>query len=70
MLSKHSSKNKNDYIHPQSGLVEHISTEKEIKEELEKNGFRVQKLLRSHKHINSKGKANKRRTISVYAERI
>ena len=55
------------YIHPVIGVPEYVYSEQELVEFLEEK-FIVQKTYRSHKHI-SHGKARKRRTISVYAEK-
>jgi SAM-dependent methyltransferase len=55
------------YIHPVMGVPEYVYSEAELMEFLSER-FIVRKVYRSHKHI-SKGKARKRRTISVYAEK-
>ena len=55
------------YIHPKIGVAEHVFTEEEIKKTLEKD-FTIHKIIKSHRHKN-KGKAFKRRSISIYAER-
>jgi SAM-dependent methyltransferase len=55
------------YIHPVIGVPEHTYYEAELLEFLEEK-FIVHKVYRSHKHI-SHGKARKRRTVSVYAQR-
>lgn len=57
----------NTYIHPVIGVPEHVYSEAELIEFLEER-FIVHKVYRSHKHI-SHGKARKRRTVSVYAEK-
>ncbi|MEZ4200794.1 MAG: hypothetical protein R3B69_04440 [Candidatus Paceibacterota bacterium] len=61
-------KEPNTYIHPVIGVPEHVYGEEELTDWLGKR-FTVHKVYRSHKHI-SQGKANKRRTVSVYAEKI
>jgi len=55
------------YIHPVMGVAEHVYSEEELVAFLGEK-FIVRKLYRSHKHA-FKGKAKKRRTISVYAEK-
>ncbi|MCR4283980.1 MAG: class I SAM-dependent methyltransferase [Parcubacteria group bacterium] len=55
------------YIHPKSGTPEHVFTEEEIEKILDPY-FTIHKISKSHRHI-LKGKAFKRRSISVYAEK-
>lgn len=55
------------YIHPVIGVQEYVYGEEELISFLEEQ-FIVHKVYTSHKHV-SKGKAWKRRTISVYAEK-
>jgi SAM-dependent methyltransferase len=55
------------YIHPVMGVAEHVYTEEELVAFLEEK-FIVRKIYRSHKHV-SKGKAARRRTISMYVEK-
>lgn len=55
------------YIHPVMGVAEHVYTEKELVEFLSEK-FIVRKIYRSHKHA-FKGRARKRRTVSIYAEK-
>lgn len=55
------------YIHPVMGVSEHVYSEEDLTEFLGEK-FIVRKIYRSHKHA-FKGKAKKRRTISVYAEK-
>ncbi len=55
------------YIHPVMGVPEHVYTEDELVAFLEEK-FIVRKVYRSHKHV-SKGRAARRRTISIYAEK-
>jgi len=56
------------YIHPVIGVPEYVYTEEELVDFLGEK-FIVHKTYPSHKH-KSKGKARKRRTISVYAQKI
>ncbi len=55
------------YIHPVIGVQEYVYSEAELTEFLEEK-FIVEKIYTSHKH-KAKGKAWKRRTISVYAQK-
>lgn len=55
------------YIHPVMGVPEFVYSEEELMAFLGER-FIVRKVYRSHKHI-SRGKARKRRTISIYAEK-
>lgn len=55
------------YIHPVIGVQEHVYSEASLLDFLEEK-FIVHKTYASHKH-KSKGKARKRRTISVYAQK-
>jgi SAM-dependent methyltransferase len=55
------------YIHPVIGVPEHVYSEEELTEFLNEK-FLIHKLYRSHKH-RSHGKARKRRTVSIYAQK-
>jgi SAM-dependent methyltransferase len=55
------------YIHPVIGVDEYVYSEEDLKDFLAEK-FIVRKVYRSHRHI-LKGKARKRRTISVYVEK-
>lgn len=55
------------YIHPVMGVPEFVYSEEELVAFLSEK-FIVNKVYRSHKHT-SRGKAFKRRTISIYAEK-
>ena len=57
----------NSYIHPIIGVQEYVYSEEELVAFLEEK-FIVHKTYLSHKHV-LKGKARKRRTISVYVEK-
>lgn len=67
LLAEHPADEPNTYIHPVIGVPEHVYSEAELIEFLEER-FIIHKTYRSHKHI-AKGKARKRRTISVYAQK-
>lgn len=68
LLREHPADEVGSYIHPKIGVREHVSTEEEIRDMLSGH-FTIHKILRSHKHIDKHGRANKRRSISVYAEK-
>lgn len=55
------------YIHPVIGVPEYAYFEEELNDFLSER-FIVHKMYASHKHM-SKGKARKRRTVAVYAEK-
>lgn len=55
------------YIHPVIGVPEYVYFEETLIPFLEEK-FIVHKVYRSHKHV-SKGRARKRRTIAIYAEK-
>ncbi len=55
------------YIHPVMGVAEYVYNEDELVAFLSEK-FIVRKIYRSHKHA-FKGRARKRRTISIYAEK-
>ncbi|MEI6490438.1 MAG: class I SAM-dependent methyltransferase [bacterium] len=55
------------YIHPKIGVAEHVWGEEELRAYLEPH-FTIHKFMKSHKHVKD-GKAWKRRTVSVYAEK-
>ena len=55
------------YIHPVIGVQEHVYGEAELISFLEEK-FIIHKTYASHKHV-SRGKARKRRTIAVYAQK-
>lgn len=55
------------YTHPVIGVPEHVYSEEELTDFLGEK-FLIHKIYRSHKH-KSHGKARKRRTVSVYAQK-
>lgn len=67
LLRENPGEEEGTYIHPKSGTPEHVSTEEEIEKILDPY-FTIHKISKSHRHI-LKGKAFKRRSISVYAEK-
>ncbi|MEN9649735.1 MAG: hypothetical protein RL094_702 [Candidatus Parcubacteria bacterium] len=56
------------YIHPKIGVAEHVFTEEEIVDILS-DKFLIHKIHKSHGHLRTNGAA-KRRSISVYAQKI
>ncbi len=67
LIEEYPGKEEGTYIHPVMGVAEYVYSEEELVEFLSEK-FIVRKIYRSHKHI-SRGKARKRRTISIYAEK-
>jgi SAM-dependent methyltransferase len=66
LIAEHGTDEKNSYIHPEIGVPEHVSTEDEIVELYEKY-FTIHQIHKSHRH---KGKHGKRRSISVYMQKM
>jgi hypothetical protein len=69
LLAEHPAGESNSYIHPRINALEHVWTEEEIADFFSPH-FKIYKMLKSYKHISSDGKPYKRRTISVYMERM
>lgn len=67
LLETEPGKEPGSYVHPVIGVPEYVYFEDVLIPFLEEK-FIVHKIYRSHKHV-SKGKARKRRTISVYVEK-
>ena len=67
LLEEFPGKETGTYIHPVMGVAEFVYSEEELVNFLEER-FIVRKVYRSHKHA-FKGRARKRRTISIYAEK-
>lgn len=67
LIAENPAEEENAYIHPVIGVQEYVYSEEELTEFLEEK-FIVHKTYPSHKHI-SRGKARKRRTIAVYAQK-
>ncbi len=68
LLMEHPGSEAGAYIHPEIGVEEHVFSQDEITDMLEKHFFTIYKMFPSHKH-RLDGKANKRRSISVYAQK-
>ncbi|MCA9355266.1 methyltransferase domain-containing protein [Candidatus Kaiserbacteria bacterium] len=67
MIDERPGEEEGSYIHPVMGVAEYVYSEEELVKFLSEK-FIVHKIYRSHKHT-FKGRARKRRTISVYAEK-
>lgn len=67
LIAENPGQEENAYIHPVIGVQEYVYSEEELVNFLEER-FIVHKTYASHKHV-SKGKARKRRTIAVYAQK-
>lgn len=67
LLKDHPSPEAGTYIHPVIGVPEHAYEEEELVEFLSSK-FVIHKIYRSHKHV-LRGKARKRRTVSLYVEK-
>ncbi len=67
LLYKNPGEEKGSYIHPKIGVQEHTWTTREI-EEFFSPYFEIRKIEKSHLHM-LKGKAFKRRTVTVYLQR-
>jgi SAM-dependent methyltransferase len=67
LLIDHPSPEAGTYIHPVIGVPEHAYEEEELVDFLGEK-FVIHKIYRSHKHV-LRGKARKRRTVSIYAEK-
>lgn len=69
MLREHPADEENAYIHPRMGVYEYVwHTEEDIRVFFESH-FEIFKVEKSHRHRDRQGKANKRRTVSVYMQR-
>jgi SAM-dependent methyltransferase len=56
------------YIHPVMGVAEHVYTLEEIEKQFGQY-FTIHKIVKSHGHIDDKGRARKRRSVSVYMQK-
>lgn len=68
LLRESPAEEKGSYIHPKIGQAEHVFTEVEIEKALSEF-FHIHKTTKSHGHLR-RGQAFKRRSISVYAQKI
>ena len=60
----------NAYIHPKLGVYEYVWRDEETIREFFEPYFEVHKIDKSHRHLDRYGRANKRRTVSVYLQRL
>lgn len=67
LIKEHPGTEPGSYIHPVIGVPEHAYFENELREFYEEK-FIIHKIYRSHQH-RSKGKARKRRTVSIYLQK-
>lgn len=67
LIAENPAEEENSYIHPRMGVAEHVFTEQEI-EQLLGDQFIIHKIQKSHRHL-QQGKAFKRRSISIYAQK-
>jgi SAM-dependent methyltransferase len=68
LLEEHPSGEAGSYIHPEIRVAEHVSTQEELVALLAPF-FKIHKIHKSHGHL-KKTRSAKRRSISVYAERL
>ena len=66
LLREHPADEGGSYIHPNMKVAEHVSSSDEIINDYGQL-FKIHKIIKSHNHIKN-GRANKRRSVSVYAE--
>jgi len=66
MLKENPGEEEHTYIHPEIGVAEHVSTLEEIEETYGKY-FTIHKVYKSHRHT---GKFAKRRSVSLYMEKL
>lgn len=67
LLLEYPGQEEGSYVHPVIGVDEYVYTEAVLTDFLAEK-FIIHKVYRSHKHV-LKGKARKRRTVSIYAEK-
>lgn len=68
MIKENPGGEENSYIHPKIGVYEYVWTEDSLREFFSPY-FKIHKLIKSHKHVKD-GKAWKRRTASLYLEKL
>ena len=69
MLKENPAGEEGAYIHPKIGVYEYVWTEKALREFFSPY-FKIHKLIKSYKHVTEKGKPWKRRTASLYLEKL
>ena len=60
----------NAYIHPKLGVYEYVWRDAEAIHEFFGDSFEIHKIDKSHRHLDRHGRANKRRTVSVYLQKL
>ena len=68
MIRENPGGEENSYIHPRIGVYEYVWTEDTLREFFSPH-FKIHKLIKSYKHVKD-GKAWKRRTASLYLEKL
>lgn len=68
MLVENPAGEENAYIHPKIGVYEYVWTEDALRKFFMPH-FKIHKLIKSYKHVKD-GKAWKRRTVSLYLEKL
>ncbi len=68
LLREHPADEENAYIHPRMGVYEYVWTEDTMREFFGPY-FEIHKIHKSHKHL-KRGRAGKRRTLSVYMQKL
>lgn len=69
LLKEHPADEEGMYLHPEIGVAEYVWTERAIIDFFEPY-FVIHKIDKSYKHINKQGRAWKRRTTSVYLQKL
>ena len=69
LLREHQGPEEGMYLHPEIGVAEYVWTEDALHEFFEPQFF-IHKIEKSHKHVRKNGEAWKRRTVSLYLEKI
>ena len=68
LLREHPADEEGAYIHPRMGVYEYVWTEDTLREFFGAD-FEIHKIHKSHKHL-KRGRAGKRRTMSVYMQKF
>ncbi len=68
LIKKHPGTEEGSYIHPKMGIEEHVFWEDEVMSDLEQY-FQIQRVYKSHRHRDREGRAAKRRSIILYAQK-
>ncbi len=69
LIAEHPTGEANTYLHPRIKVAEHVFTEQGLHDFLTPY-FKIHKMLKSYRHVTRDGKPHKRRTISIYGERL